>query len=291
MPVNGISSARERIALENGTPTRVKRVRDSIRASWARCEQRRLAIEDLSVPFSDALDLQSRLVSCATPVLKVLQSSLSGEPISILLCDDSGLVLTRACDDRDIVHSLDKVALAPGSNYSEAAVGTNGFGLALVDDRPSLVAGYEHYCTKLADYNCAGAPIHDPVSGRILGALSLTTWSDARNDLLLALAEQTAMNIEAQVAVQSPANSVTELHGYLSAIALRQPISHGSVGRPGLSRFEVIERDAILDSLERHEGAVTAAAEDLGISRATIYRKIKHYRIQNSRTRTFVHLH
>jgi transcriptional regulator of acetoin/glycerol metabolism len=50
-----------------------------------------------------------------------------------------------------------------------------------------------------------------------------------------------------------------------------------------LSRFEVIERDAILDALERHQGAVAEAAEDLGFSRATMYRKVKRYGIRPAR--------
>ncbi|MBG6224076.1 transcriptional regulator of acetoin/glycerol metabolism [Arthrobacter sp. CAN_A2] len=48
------------------------------------------------------------------------------------------------------------------------------------------------------------------------------------------------------------------------------------VGRPGphLSRIEAVERDEIVRSLAQPGATVTAAAAELGISRATIYRRI-----------------
>ena len=261
-------------------------VRGVIRASWARCQHWGLPIDDLDVPFTSDYDVDSRLTRSAGPVLAALHSTLADEPIGIMLSDDTGLVVSRSCNDTRIVKSLDKVALAPGSNYSETAVGTNGFGLALAANRPGLVAGDEHYNARLGGYTCAGAPIHDPVTGDVMGALSLTTWPDRRNDLLLALAVQTAMNIEAQLAGGSVARSVYELDGYLQAIAQRPRIPVPSAARFRLSRFEVIERDAIVGALERSGGAVTQAAEDLGFSRATMYRKIKRYGIRTDRTKS-----
>jgi transcriptional regulator of acetoin/glycerol metabolism len=254
-----------------------------IRASWERCEHRGTPITQLEVPFTSAFDTESRLTRSAGPVLRTLHSSLASEPISIMLSDETGLVVTRLCSDRAIVRSLDEVALAPGSTYSEPAVGTNGFGLALVNDAPALVAGDDHYNTNLMGYTCAGVPIHDPVGGGVVGALSLTTWSTERNDLLLALAGQTVMNIEAQLASGSQARSVDEMDGYLQSIAQRPRGSLQSTVRFRLSRFEMIERDAIVSALERNDGAIADAAEDLGFSRATMYRKVKRYGIRPDR--------
>lgn len=281
---------RERFALElrrSGQPAhKVNRV---IRASWERCERRGQPIGRLQVPYTSSFDTESPLLRSALPVLKTLHQHLANEPISVMLSDHTGLVLTRICTDRAIVRSLDEVALGPGSTYSEPAVGTNGFGLALANDAPALVAGDDHYNTRLMGYTCAGVPIHDPVTGSVVGALSLTTWSSERNDLLLALAGQTGMNIEAQLAVGSRAGSVDELDGYLESISSRRRATASTTVRFRLTRFEVIERDAIVDALDRHNGAVAEAAEDLGFSRATMYRKVKRYGIRpehtDSRTR------
>lgn len=49
--------------------------------------------------------------------------------------------------------------------------------------------------------------------------------------------------------------------------------------RRSLTRLEVLERDAIVDALSTHGGDKAAASESLGMSRATIYRKIRDFGI------------
>jgi transcriptional regulator of acetoin/glycerol metabolism len=49
--------------------------------------------------------------------------------------------------------------------------------------------------------------------------------------------------------------------------------------RRSLSRIETLERDAIVEALGIHGGDKAAASESLGMSRATIYRKIRDYGI------------
>jgi sigma-54 dependent transcriptional regulator, acetoin dehydrogenase operon transcriptional activator AcoR len=57
-----------------------------------------------------------------------------------------------------------------------------------------------------------------------------------------------------------------------------------TVSRRLLSPLESIERDAIVQSLQDHDGNKVRAAEALGMSRATIYRKIHEYGIVASGT-------
>ncbi len=52
-----------------------------------------------------------------------------------------------------------------------------------------------------------------------------------------------------------------------------------TVSRRLLSPLESMERDAIVESLLDHDGNKVKAAEALGMSRATIYRKIHEYGI------------
>ncbi|WP_235970428.1 helix-turn-helix domain-containing protein [Microlunatus kandeliicorticis] len=244
--------------------------RPQILASWERCERRGLPPAGLEVPHTADFDDDTSLAHAALPVLRVLQASLPDEPLSIMLSDRDGLVAIRLCHDRDILRALDAVSLAPGSTYSEDAVGTNGFGIALTDDRPSLVAGVEHYSADLAGFTCAGSPVHDPVTGTVAGALSLTTWSERRPDLLMALAAQTAMNIEAQL-TRVASSTAEQKDDFLEAITERRG--------PRLSALERLEREAIVEALSRCGGPAEAAAE-LGISRATVYRRIRRYRIR-----------
>ncbi|WP_414496291.1 helix-turn-helix domain-containing protein [Streptomyces sp. CRN 30] len=46
-----------------------------------------------------------------------------------------------------------------------------------------------------------------------------------------------------------------------------------------MTRIEALEREAILDALHRTAGDVGGAAAHLGMSRATVYRRIKHFGI------------
>ena len=52
-----------------------------------------------------------------------------------------------------------------------------------------------------------------------------------------------------------------------------------ALSRHTLTQIEALERDAIVRSLEENHGNKKAAATALGISRATIYRKIKEFGI------------
>ncbi|MDN5893393.1 MAG: hypothetical protein L0H93_05155 [Nocardioides sp.] len=52
-----------------------------------------------------------------------------------------------------------------------------------------------------------------------------------------------------------------------------------STTRRSLSRLEALERDAIILALADHEGDKVAASQSLGMSRATIYRKIRDFGI------------
>ncbi|GAA4541323.1 helix-turn-helix domain-containing protein [Pseudonocardia xishanensis] len=161
-------------------------------ASWRRSEDYGIPLDAVNPAFSGGVDDGSLFYDCGQEVLRGLRDTLSNEPVSMMLTDAAGLVLSRVCDEKSLVSALDKTYLAPGFAFSEREAGTNGLGLALADRAPSLVRGEEHYCTGLWGYTCAAAPVMDPVHGRLLGSVNLTTWSDKSDGLLLALARTAA---------------------------------------------------------------------------------------------------
>ena len=57
------------------------------------------------------------------------------------------------------------------------------------------------------------------------------------------------------------------------------PAESRSLARRRLTQLEALERDAIVRSLQENGGSKAEAAEALGMSRATIYRKIKEFGI------------
>ncbi|MCP2252795.1 DNA binding domain-containing protein, excisionase family [Prauserella aidingensis] len=167
-----------------------------LRASWRRSERYGLAADEIRPVFTGSVDTESLLYECGREVLRGLQKTLANEPVSMMITDPDGLVLSRLSEDATINRSLDRVHLAPGFYFAERNVGTNGLGLALADRAPSLVRADEHYCTGLRGYTCAAAPVVDP-SGDVAGSVNLTTWSDSAPELLMALAQSAAANTSA----------------------------------------------------------------------------------------------
>ena len=57
------------------------------------------------------------------------------------------------------------------------AVGTNGIGTALWTGEPTFVHAAEHFCAGIKSWTCAGAPIRDPLDGKIIGVVDLSGYS------------------------------------------------------------------------------------------------------------------
>jgi transcriptional regulator of acetoin/glycerol metabolism len=85
------------------------------------------------------------------------------------------------------------------------------------------------------------------------------------------------------------AGNISHLRRVLTAVARRRrsglveledlPAECHATTRRQLTRMEALERDAVVGALAAHNGDKTAAAAALGMSRATIYRKIRDYGI------------
>jgi PAS domain S-box-containing protein len=65
--------------------------------------------------------------------------------------------------------------LVEGARCSETVNGTNGVGTALATDQPVQVFAFEHFSHHHREWVCSGAPIHDPVSGRLVGIIDLSS--------------------------------------------------------------------------------------------------------------------
>jgi transcriptional regulator of acetoin/glycerol metabolism len=192
-------------------------VRDTILASWWRSRRLNVAADRIDLSYVRDPDLDTPLTRSAMPVLGQLKEHLDGQPISIILTDAAGVVLTRLAADHDLDRHLDSVQLAPGFSYAEEFVGTNGIGTALEGGRPMHVFGHEHYAEHLENLACAGVPIHHPISGKTVGAVDLTCWRKDADALLIALAKSTADQITQALLTGSGEREFELLQEYLRA--------------------------------------------------------------------------
>lgn len=210
-----VAQAREHFL--TAEPVEPSHVRDAILASWRRSQRENVAADKIELPYVRDPNLDSPLTRSALPVLRRLRENLDGQPISVILTDAAGVVLTRMMADRDLDRHLEKVQLAPGFSYAEGSVGTNGIGTALEGGGPAYVFGHEHYAEHLENLACAGVPIHHPISGKTVGAVDLTCWNKDADPLLATLAKITADQITQALLTDSSAGDVELLQEYRRA--------------------------------------------------------------------------
>lgn len=91
----------------------------------------------------------------------------------LVVVDPSGRVLWRE-GAAPVSRRADALGFVEGSAWDEPSVGTNAIGTALVVDAPVHVYAAEHYAESHQPWTCAAAPLHDPVTGRLLGAADLS---------------------------------------------------------------------------------------------------------------------
>jgi transcriptional regulator of acetoin/glycerol metabolism len=210
-----LAEARERFLA--GEPVEPGRVREVILASWRRCRAWNVAAGRIGLSYVRDPGLDTPLARSALPVLRDLRDNLGGQPVSVMLIDARGVLLSRLTADRDLEQHLDGVQLVPGFSYAEQFAGTNGIGTALESGQAARVFGHEHYAEHLEDLACAAAPVRHPVSSKIIGVVDLTCWRKDAGPLLIALAHGTAGQITQALLTDASAGEVALLREYLRA--------------------------------------------------------------------------
>lgn len=262
------------------------------------------------------------LLSAAAPQLDHLFQLVCPTGCNVLLTDADGIVLEHRVGAGD-AQAFRVFGLWQGTSWAEKHEGTNGIGTCLFEGRPVTIHREDHFYARNTRISCIDAPIWGP-DGRIIGALDV---SSARHDnspqwnaLIAAQVAQTARMIEADlfraafpkariiVAPQMDrgenplllavdrddlmigANRAArrafglEKEGRLrplpAADLLAQDDADRDLGQAG--------RRIVVSALMREKGNVSAAARVLGISRATLYRRIRHLGLDKDLGRAIV---
>jgi transcriptional regulator of acetoin/glycerol metabolism len=192
-------------------------VREPIMASWVRSRDYRVSADHFELPFAPNPERSSSLTHSAGAILAETDTQFSGEPVSLILTDAEGVVLERRTGDPGLRRHLDRVSLAPGFSYAEEFVGTNGIGTALEGRGPAQVFGHEHYVEHLEELACAGAPIHHPTTGKVLGVVDLTCWRADANQMMVAAVSSIARRIEEALLEHTGRRELALLQDYLGA--------------------------------------------------------------------------
>ncbi|MDL5205737.1 SpoIIE family protein phosphatase [Streptomyces sp. ALI-76-A] len=210
----GPSRARERF-LEGGPVE--GGVRDLILSSWQRSVLLGLSPDQSELPFREDVDLDSRLVHAAGPVLDWLQSRFAGRRMNVALADASGTVLRRRFGEASMARQLAPIQSVPGFVFAEEVAGTNGIGIALAERRLCQVYGAEHFAERSQANACSAIPVRDLLSGDVEGILSLGCPHTDVDPAMDTVIREAAGAIERRLLADNSARERGLLSAYLDA--------------------------------------------------------------------------
>lgn len=277
-------------------------------------EGRRPVLVD-EAAFRDARERMEHLVSACADEVDRLYQTVGRSGCCIVLSDRDGIVLDRrgaAGDDAD----FRELGLWQQNLWSEASAGTNGIGTALADERAVIIHRDQHFLSSNIELSCATAPIRDH-RGRVTAALDISTCRSDVTEMTLSILSHAVRDVAARVetilfrqafpgariimvpsahaatvaliavdcddlilGATKAARAALKLddqridQGLPAADALRESRGEAS------SDLDCAERAALRRALSRTNGNVSQAAQILGISRATLHRKIKRFSLQ-----------
>ena len=247
------------------------------------------------------------------PLLNIAQSTLDrlfqavgAAGCCVLLTNRDGVPIDRrgeASDDK-VFHAA---GLWTGAVWSEAAQGTNGIGTCLAEGRALTIHRDQHFRSCNVELSCSVAPIYDH-QGRLAASLDVSSWradlTDGMVRLIVAAVADAARTIEAQHFRQAFASgrivlaSDSDRHsnaliavdshdlviGATRAARLSLGITDAKIAAQlpasdvlaieGSEDFQEAERGVVMRALARAGGNVSATAKVLGMSRATLHRKL-----------------
>ncbi|AJE48939.1 GAF domain-containing protein [Celeribacter indicus] len=243
----------------------------------------------------------------ASPKLDQLFQMVGNTGCSVLMTDRDGIILDQRSKDGD-AGTFQAWGLWTGCDWSEAAEGTNGIGTCLAEERQVTIHRDEHFLSRNTAMSCMDAPIFGP-DGRLIAALDVSSCradqTEAYARLIAGVVAQTARQIEtdafraafAGARILSPQEERPE-GALLLAVdqddlvigatrAARRAFGLGPGAFDPRPASDILGRDTTASALERAEraalrraiartgGNVSAAARELGIGRATLYRRMK----------------
>lgn len=257
-----------------------------------------------------------RLMRVADPELDRLHGLVGGIGYSVLMTDTQGVVIARRVMDAD-EPGCRHWSLWTGAVWNEAVEGTNGVGTCLAEEGAVTVHRDQHFRKRHTRLTCTVAPLFD-VAGKLTGALDISSFRPDSTGRILPLAmaavQEAARRIEVAcfhdvfsrcLVLALPPSGDAQLSVPLLALdadrrivgatraarallhlgdaSVEQGTSIGealSGGRIGPESLGAAERTVVSGALAQAQGNVSHAAKLLGISRATLHRKIRSLSLQ-----------
>ena len=217
-----------------GTPPVLREV---IVRSWARCVE---AGVDAERPASRLLDqgetrqrLEAHPLAMVLPLMRELLADVAQDARHLAVVADEAGVVLWSDGHPSMIEAAATPHFVPGCLCSEQGVGTNAIGTALALDHALQVFSAEHYNRLLHGWTSSAAPIHDPDTSKLIGAIGLSGSFRRAHPHSLALVTAAARLAEAHLA-DGQARRDHELEArYLDLVARARPRRSALVTRGG----------------------------------------------------------
>ncbi|MGW0911873.1 GAF domain-containing protein [Streptomyces sp. NPDC002784] len=213
------------------------------------------------------------------PLIRELMGTFAADGEHLLaVCDAHGRLLWvegHATTRRQ----AGRMNFVPGARWSETAVGTNAPGTAVAVDRPVQVFAAEHFIRRVQPWTCAAAPVHDPRTGRVLGAVDITGGDGLAHPHSLGFVQAVARAAESHLALLAPPGPAVDAHE-LSVLGRDEALLLTDGRKVRLSR----RHSEILVLLARHPEGLTgdellcALYEDESVTPVTLRAELARLR-------------
>ncbi|WP_241984653.1 transcriptional regulator [Cryobacterium adonitolivorans] len=183
-------------------------VRRLVRESWQRSISLRLdpltaqAAPTLSADELERLRARNPLAAVLPVINTLLVRHASEFGLIVAVADESGRLLWID-GDSSVRTRAEDMYFVVGADWSEARVGTSAPGTALALDHGIQIQRAEHFNQLAHPFSCTAVPIHDPVTGAVLGVIDITGGDAAVAPQTLPLVEAAVAALEAELRIQS----------------------------------------------------------------------------------------
>ncbi len=140
-------------------------------------------------------------LASAMPVIRRLlvdDAVDSGVVVAVTAAD--GTLLWVEGDPRAL-RKAEAMNFVPGTDWSERSAGTNAPGTSLALEREVQIRSSEHFSRVAQPWSCTAAPVHDPITGVLIGAIDLTGGVEVATSQTLALVRATVVAVQNHLAL------------------------------------------------------------------------------------------
>jgi len=161
------------------------------------------------LPSIDLLDAELEAyrsghpLAAVMPLIRRLLIEEAEDAGAIVVVADADARLLWVEGDPTLRRLAEDMNWVAGARWDERTTGTNAPAAAMRLDHALQVFAREHYASNVAAWSCTAAPIHDPITGKVLGALDITGRDEVAAPAVLGLVRAAVAAAETELRMRA----------------------------------------------------------------------------------------